>query len=268
MTNLETTTKTPRTVVWFSAGAASAVAAKIVLSEQTENVVLAYTDTSSEHPDNERFINDCERWFNHPVLRLHSPDYADIYDVFLKRKFIGSQRGAPCTVHLKKRLRQNFQQDDDVQVFGYTAEENRRALIFRENNPEVNLRTPLIERGLGKSDCLALIERAGIAIPTMYLLGYKNNNCIGCIKGGMGYWNKIRVDFPEHFQRMAGIERQLGMTVLAESIGGARKTQVYLDELDPTRGNPLTEPEFECSLLCSAIDDEINLPHEEETCDE
>ena len=32
-------------------------------------------------------------------------------------------------------------------------------------------------------------------------MGYNNNNCIGCIKGGMGYWNKIRVDFPEVFEK-------------------------------------------------------------------
>ena len=31
----------------------------------------------------------------------------------------------------------------------------------------------------------------------MYDLGYPNNNCIGCIKGGMGYWNRIRKDFPD-----------------------------------------------------------------------
>lgn len=259
--------KAPRTVVWFSAGAASAVAAKIVLSENRDNVVLAYTDTSSEHPDNERFINECEEWFKHPVLRLHSPDYADIYDVFLKRKFIGSQRGAPCTVYLKKRLRQKFQLADDIQVFGYTAEETRRAELFRENNPEVHLRTPLIERGLGKQDCLALIERAGIAIPAMYMLGYQNNNCIGCVKGGMGYWNKIRVDFPEHFEKMSKIERQLKQSVLAENING-KKHPLYLDELDPHRGNALTEPTFECSLLCSAVDDEINTPDIEEGCDE
>ncbi len=37
----------------------------------------------------------------------------------------------------------------------------------------------------------------------MYDLGYPNNNCIGCVKGGMGYWNKIRKDFPEVFQKRA-----------------------------------------------------------------
>ena len=38
------------------------------------------------------------------------------------------------------------------------------------------------------------------ARPLMYDLGYPNNNCIGCVKGGMGYWNHIRKDFPEVFE--------------------------------------------------------------------
>ena len=40
----------------------------------------------------------------------------------------------------------------------------------------------------------------------MYKLGYNNNNCIGCVKGGQAYWNKIRIDFPETFNKMAKLE--------------------------------------------------------------
>ena len=53
-------------------------------------------------------------------------------------------------------------------------------------------------------------ERLGIKRPIMYDLGYSNNNCIGCVKGGMGYWNKIREDFPEVFQARAKLEREIG----------------------------------------------------------
>ena len=51
-------------------------------------------------------------------------------------------------------------------------------------------------------------------IPEMYHLGYHNNNCVGCVKGGMAYWNKIRVDFPGIFDRMAVLERKLGRSCL------------------------------------------------------
>lgn len=236
-----------RTLVWFSAGAASAVAAKLAL-QRCGNVVIAYTDPGSEHVDNERFIADCERWFGRTVERLKSEKYADTWQVWRERRYLNGPAGALCTTELKKRQRFDFQQPDDVQVFGYTVEERDRAERFRENNPDVSLWCPLIDEGLRKSDCLAIVERAGIELPAMYRLGYANNNCIGCVKGGKGYWNKIRRDFPETFTRMAVLEREIGRSC----INGQ-----FLDDLDPTVGRYADEPNLECSLLCAATSDEI-----------
>jgi len=52
-----------------------------------------------------------------------------------------------------------------------------------------------------------MVERAEIELPEMYKLGYEHNNCVGCVKGGMGYWNKIRVDFPLRFKEYADMEK-------------------------------------------------------------
>lgn len=243
-----------RTLVWFSAGAASAVAAKLTIANTSpeDELVIAYTNPGSEHPDNERFIKDCEEWFSHPVVRLRSKKYVDTWQVFEERRFIVSPYGALCTAELKKKVRYDFERPTDRQVFGYTAEEKHRADRFREQNPGVDLITPLITHGLTKSDCLAMIDRAGIELPAMYKLGYQNNNCIGCPKGGMGYWNKIRRDFPDTFLRMSLLERHLDATVLR-----SKGKPVFLDELDPDRGNHADEPSFECSLLCQIAEEEI-----------
>ncbi len=243
-----------RTLIWFSAGAASAVAAKLVLDEGLEDVVIAYTDPGSEHPDNVRFLAECEEWFGHSIERLRSDRYVDTWQVWAERRFLVSPEGALCTAELKKKVRYGFQRPDDVQVFGYTADEVERANRFRKQNPDVDLRTPLIEQGVTKAQCLGMLVSAGIALPAMYELGYRNNNCIGCPKGGMGYWNMIRRDFPETFDRMAALERELGHTVLRENDPdkpGRISRPVWLDELDPTRGNMLTEPDIECSILCT-----------------
>lgn len=240
-----------RIVCWFSAGAASAVATKIKLAEAGSGVVIVYTDPGSEHPDNIRFLDECEIWFDHEIVRLRSDRYIDTWQVWQERRFIVSPAGALCTAELKKKVRYAFQAPDDIQVFGYTAEEQHRADRFRRQNPEVILQTPLIERSLTKADCLGIIDRAGIALPAMYLLGYQNNNCIGCPKGGMGYWNKIRVDFPATFDRMALLERDIGHSVLSDAVG-----PVWLDELHPGRGHLLSEPDIECSLLCAATEAE------------
>ena len=50
-----------RTVSWFSCGAASAVATKLALSEG--EVTIVYCEVIEEHPDNKRFLADCEKWF-------------------------------------------------------------------------------------------------------------------------------------------------------------------------------------------------------------
>jgi len=240
-----------RTLCWFSAGVASAVAAKLAIAAAEGEIVVAYTNPGSEHPDNERFLNECEDWLGHSIVRLKSEKYEDTWDVWEKKQFIVSPYGAPCTVELKKKMRYAFERPDDRQVFGYTVEETHRADRFREQNPGVDLITPLIDNGLTKSDCLAMVDRAGIKIPVMYELGYQNNNCIGCPKGGMGYWNKIRKDFPDVFNRMAALEESIGATVLRD-----KGKPLPLNMLDPERGNHKTEASFECSLLCTIAEEE------------
>lgn len=249
----------PRTVVWFSAGAASAVAAKLALASR-DNVVIAYCDPGSEHPDNQRFIADCEQWFGREVVRLKSEKYADTWEVFERTRYLVGVAGARCTTELKKVLRHSFQLPDDEQVFGYTFEEKNRVKRFRENNFEVTLWAPLVDAGLTKADCLRMLERAGIELPTMYRLGYRNNNCIGCPKGGMGYWNKIREDFPEVFARMAKVERELNVACNSEEekVNGKRvKLPIFLDELTPGRGNYAAEDAGECGILCAIAEDTI-----------
>lgn len=75
----------------------------------------------------------------------------------------------------------------------------------------------------------------------MYDLGYRNNNCIGCVKGGMGYWNKIRIDFPEVFERMAKLEREIGHSCI---------NGIFLDELELGRGRMEDEIIPDCSVMC------------------
>lgn len=239
--------KGQRVVAWFSCGDASAVAAKLALQTYGPNrVEIVRIRLEGEHPDNDRFAADCVRWFNHPVVELRAEKYADHWGVIEGERFINGAEGAKCTAILKRQVRSAYERWDDIQVFGFTAEEAQRAQDFSEHHIEVMLATPLIDEGLSKNDCHALIAQAGIEIPMMYRLGYPNNNCVGCVKGGMGYWNKIRVDFPEAFDRMSKLERKLGRSC----IGGGGRARVFLDELDPKRGRLAAEPKMECGVTC------------------
>jgi len=213
--------------------------------------VLVYTDPGSEHPDNTRFRSDVEEWLGVKITVLKSTEYEDTWDVWQRTRWLVGAGGARCTVELKKRLRQEFEDIEDIQVFGYTVEEQHRVDRFRDANPDVVLSTPLIEAGLTKADCLGMLVRAGIELPAMYKLGYQNANCIGCPHGGMGYWNMIRRDFPDVFDRMSKLERKLDNAICRP--GG---NPVWLDQLDPDRGDIRTEPTIECSLLCAAAEND------------
>lgn len=240
---------TNRIISWFSCGAASAVASKLAIQEYGD-VEVIYQETNSEHPDNERFLADCEKWFGQKVIRQSSDKYKDIWDVFEKNRYLAGVYGAPCTSSLKRNVALEYINPDDIEVFGYTAEEVSRVDRFREHYPDRNICAILVDRGLTKEDCLGMIDRVGIEIPKMYKLGYTNNNCIGCVKGGMGYWNKIRVDFPETFDRMAKLERRLNAALCKTYAGDGERKRVFLDELDPGAGNHATEPKISCGIMC------------------
>ncbi len=232
-----------RTLVWFSCGSASF--ACLWRLREAQNLVVAYCDTGSEHPDNARFLADTEKQFRLKVNVLKSERYSDHFDVCEKTKYINGVGGARCTVELKKVLRFRFEQTDDVQVFGYTADEKHRADRLVEAYPEINAKFPLIEARWSKQDCINLINRLGIEIPKMYQLGYGNNNCIGCVKGGAGYWNKIRRDFPEKFDRMAQIERKVGHSCIRGK---------FLDELENGLGYDPKGFEMSCDFVCQSMD--------------
>ena len=236
-----------RVICWFSCGAASAVATKLAIAQYAgQEIVIARCIVKEEHPDNDRFAADCEKWFGMPITNMINEKYnGSIIEVADKRNYVSGVSGAPCTMLLKKKVREDFQLPTDKHVFGYCAEEQDRWDSFLDAN-NIDAVSPLIERGLEHSDCLAMIENAGIKLPDMYALGYKHNNCIGCFKaGGQGYWNKIRIDFPETFKARAEQTRRIGARLL--NVNNVHK---FLDEIEHGAGDYQKEPEIQCGIFC------------------
>lgn len=242
---------TGRVLAWFSCGSASAVAAKLAVERYGDRCEVLYCDTLAyEHPDNARFLRDVEQWIGVQVKILKSEKYADIFDVFQRTRWLVGPGGARCTTELKKNVRTAYQLPDDVHVFGFTVDELHRVDRFRAQQPDLLAEFPLVDQRVTKAECHRRIADAGIAAPAMYRLGYPNNNCIGCVKGQAGYWNKIRVDFPEAFERMARMERTLDAAICKRefSVNGTRtRERVFLDELPPDSQPSLElETDMEC----------------------
>lgn len=241
-----------RRIAWFSCGSPSAVAAKLTVQEHPDAEVV-YCDTGGEHEDSRRFLADVQRWIGRAITVIRSGKFASHFDVARKERFINGPHGAACTRVLKREVREAFQRPDDVHVWGFTAEEDGRRIDFEDRFPHLACEWPLIEQGITREDCHGIIHRAGDARPVMYELGYKNANCVGCWKGGMGYWNKIRRDFPGVFAEAAAICREVGRSPVKNRDG----TPLMLDDLPPDAGRYEDEPEVQCGIGCHVVDLEI-----------
>lgn len=242
-----------RIVAQFSCGAASSVATKLAKAKHGQiEIINAFL--FEEHADNRRFAADCERWFGQPITVLRDEKYgASVVNVFRQRQYMMGPHGAPCSKLLKRDLLDRWKQPGDIMVFGYTVEEADRLDDFRERNPERPVIAPLIDEGLTKEDCKATVERAGIVLPTMYLLGYDNANCIGCVKGGEGYWRAIRADFPDYFEATCLLQDEIGpgswfLRYRSGPLKGQRFPLRDLPAGEPRRNEKLPSCSFFCEM--------------------
>ena len=243
--------KKNKAVVWFSCGAASAVAGKLAIKKYKDNVDIVYCDTGGEHESNKLFLKECESWYGKKIKIIKNKKYKDHFDVVKKKNFITNQYGfAYCTHELKMKMRENAGYCESINIFGYTYEEIKRAEKLIAHNIDMECEFPLIYNSVTKDECLGIIWQEGIKMPKMYKLGYSHNNCVGCVKGGNGYWNRIRIDFPDVFKKMSKIERDIGVTVLKYRSGEKKGERMYLDELDPKSGNMQKDPQISCGIDC------------------
>lgn len=241
----------PRLLCWFSCGAASAVATKksIQLHSNRFDVIPVNCDTrSSDHPDNYRFAADCERWFEKPIVYIESGFYKNVDEVFEHTRYMSGVQGARCTTELKKVPRLAYAQPHDTHVFGFTADELKRARDFRMRNPELKLKWILFELLITKQDCLDILQQAGIALPAMYFLGFNNNNCPGCVKASSPwYWSMVRKHFPEVFAKRCEQSRKLGVRLVEIR----HHQRIFLDELpDREFKAPRRKENLSCGPEC------------------
>lgn len=251
-----------RIVCQFSCGAASAVATKLTLAQHPEALVLnAFIE--NECADNRRFLADCERWMDRSFTILRDEKYgANINNVFRTVGFLKGPGGAACTTRIKRGLLKKAERPGDILVLGYTAEEQDRLDDWRETWPDRPIVAPLIERGLTKSDCKAMVLRAGIVLPLQYRKGYKNANCKVCIKGGEKYMRAARIDHPEEFEEVCTSEDVVAALhgenarLLRYRSGPLKGQRFALRDL--SRDGPMDRADAppECGLLCEMAEQE------------
>lgn len=236
--------------VWFSCGAASAAALKLTLERYPDEEVRAVNQPIlEEHSDNRRFLRDVAKWCGIEIEEFKSSKYpsGSAVEVWDKRKAMSFPNGAPCTVHLKKEARQQWEgiNKPDHHVLGFTADEKRRHERFVLTERE-NVLPVLIDAGMTKEDCGHMVRSAGIDLPVTYGLGFPNANCLGCVKAtSPTYWNHLRREFPQVFNERAEQSRRLGAKLVR-----INNERIFLDQLDPSAtGRPMWQMP-DCGLFC------------------
>ena len=236
--------------VWFSCGAASAVAAKKTIEKygETHEILIVNNPVHEEHIDNRRFLQDVSEWIKYPIIesknsRINTTSAVVVWD---KAKYMSGANGAPCTVKLKKEARYEFEltHDIDFHVLGFTADEKKRYDNFVKYERS-NVLPVLIDENIAKADCFKILKEANIKLPEIYSLGYPNANCIGCVKAtSPEYWNLVRNTFPLVFDQRAEQSRRIGARLVR--VKGKR---IFLDELKTTdKGSKIKS--WECGIFC------------------
>jgi hypothetical protein len=238
--------------VWFSCGAASAVAAKKTIERYSEQCLIRVLNNPviEEDQDNRRFLNDIQAWLGIPIEIVTSKKYpsASAVDVWEKRQFMSGPMGAPCTLELKKYARQEWEKENHVDwhVLGFTADEKKRhdRFVLTERS---NVLPVLIDYNITKTDCYAILQAAGITLPRIYSLGYPNANCIGCVKATSAtYWSHVKDTHPEVFDARAEQSRRIGAKLVRY-----KGKRMFLDELPVgAKGRPMKNMDIECGLFC------------------
>lgn len=238
--------------VWFSCGAASAIAAKktIELYGANNRIRVVNNPIKEEHYDNQRFLKDIEKWLGIEIEFAINPKFPDqsCETVWRKRNFMAGNFGAPCTLHLKKNARQVWEvkNKSDYIVLGFTSDEYKRADRFK-NTQRDNLLTPLIDLNITKQDCFNILLHENIKLPEIYSFGYPNANCIGCVKASSPtYWNLVRKTFPDVFDQRMKLSEQLGAKLVRYKGKRIQLTELPVD----AKGRDLKSYDFECGIFC------------------
>lgn len=221
------------TSVQFSGGAASYVAAKLILDEMGhDGVALIFADTKIEDEDLYRFISDAEKRLNHPVIRI--AEGRDPWEVFFDERFMGNSRVDPCSKILKRKLLDKWRAancaEDCTLIIGYDATEDFRFQPLKARMAPVKVRAPLLEQGIWKEQVYAKVEADGLVLPRLYKMGFSHNNCGGfCVKAGQASFAMLLENLPEryaaHEAKEEAFRKFIGkdVSIMTDRRGGVKK---------------------------------------------
>ena len=238
----------PRHLLWID-GANSAVMGHFVLQVNPDAIPVHCDLGDSVHEDSRRFIDDLEGWYGKPIVRIKSEKYANVDEVFDRRKYLAGVNGAPCTGEMKFVPRMNFQLPSDVHYWGYAADkrDTKRFKLMVEEYPLLNQAGPLIDIGMKKRETHTFLAEHGIRRPYVYEIGMPNGNCLCCVKASSpNYWAHQRKHFPLVFARRAAQCRKWGAKLTR-----IKNVRIFIDEIPADWPTTIKDNFGGCGFHCA-----------------
>lgn len=207
-------------VVGFSGGVTSAWCAGWALrTYPREEVVLYWNDTKREHPDTYRFLREMAAALKHPITE--DSDGRSVIELFRDEGYLGNNQQSFCSRILKRERARRFNRRlvkegfEVVKVIGFSAKEPKRVqrAVGECLADGVAPRFPIIEGRVTKQQTACWCEEMGVRPSAMYEWS-EHANCVGCVKGGMEYWQAVHKHAPEVYEEMAQLEEEFGHTII------------------------------------------------------
>jgi hypothetical protein len=193
-----------RHVLGISGGRDSAALAVYMRQHRPElDIEYFFTDTGKELPEVYEFLGRLEGFLGKPIERLN-PERD--FDFWLKeyKDFLPSPQTRWCTKQLKIKpfeawVKASVQNSDEVH--SYVAirsdEDYREGYVSGQSNLKVHL--PFREAGIDKAGVTALLEAAGVGLPSYYRWRSRSG-CTFCFYQQKIEWARLLVEHPDAFE--------------------------------------------------------------------
>jgi len=197
---------TNKTHIIALSGGKDSAAMAVRLQEINPNQPYVYvcTPTGDELPEMEAHWNKLQGILGQPLIRLHHPDYKNIYDLIEDFWMLPNFRARWCTRIMKIEAIEHFYNlvKPAVVYVGLRADEQKR-----EGNtlldPHVEQRFPMQEWGWGIDDVWNYLAEKNIQIP-------RRTDCGMCFFQRLDEWYSLWEQYPEIYKRYEDLEFQIG----------------------------------------------------------
>ena len=114
-----------------------------------------------------------------------------------------------------------------VKVVGMSAKEPDRVAnqAAKAVNGGFTVRFPMIETGTTKQQATDWVLSMGVKPSAIYCWS-EHANCVGCVKGGMAYWQAVAKNAPDVYAQRIALEEEFGHGILR---GGDREHYLLKD---------------------------------------